>query len=121
MLVGPDAGGVHRDQAKQLPLIVTSLIPNRGEHPCVSPIGRPPPVTFPNRLVGTEFGRKITPWRPGPEPPDNTLQCLPMAVPRPTRPTRIRRKNTLKDSPQLIGDHIGTQHQPMLGGQITDS
>jgi len=55
-----------------------------------------------------------------PEPPGNALQSLPMVVPRPARTPRVRRKNTLKDGPQLIRDHIGAQHDPMLGGQTSN-
>lgn len=68
---------------------------HRREHLLIGAIDRPAAMPLPDRLPGTELGRQIAPWSPGPEPPRDRLQRQPVIIPRTTPPASTRRHHRL--------------------------
>src|SRR5215831_4680187 len=72
-------------------------------------------MTFPQGLPGPEFCWHVPPRRPRAEPPGDRLQHLPVITPPPPPPPLIRGQHRLDQLPQLVRDHTGSDHSPIIG------
>src|SRR5665213_1339384 len=87
---------------------------HRGEHPGPGAVARPPVQPLPRRLPRPETLRQIPPRRPGPIPPRDRLDHLPMLTPPATATRRPIRQQRLDPRPRHITEHTSPGHERIV-------